>query len=215
MRKRIIALIFAVCLLSTTPVCAANTWTENQVKANQIATMARTMGLLENNPIIVEAQRIWWEEEQIKQEQVRKEQELNAFLEEHEMDIRDMAGVMHKEARGLDARECSMVGWCILNRYDSLIFGSTIHDVMWARAQFAHSNRTVTDRGLDLVWLATDVMIRWYKEKYWGETDVGRTLPSGYLYYYGNGKHNLFRTKNSGAGSYNFGLPNPYEEMYI
>lgn len=204
--KRLILIVLCLMLVPL-PVFASG-WTQNQTKANQVANIARSMGLTEDNPIIAEASRIWWEEEDAKA--AAKEAELMAFLNDHYADAVAMAGTMFAEARGLDKREQSMVAWCILNRLDSGRFGSTLHDVIWAKSQFAHSTRTVSDNGTDLIWLAQDVLTRYWKEKN-GEQNVGRTLPQGYLFYYGNGRHNLFRTSNSGKGSYNFGLWNPYE----
>lgn len=207
MRKMLIPILILLMVASAvSPVYAQ--WTDNQVKANQIANMARSMGLPEDNAIITEASRIWWAEEEAKA--AAEEAELMAFLNEHYADAVAMAGTMYAEARGLDKREQSMVCWCILNRLDSGRFGSTLNQVIWAKSQFAHSTRTVSDSGTDLVWLAQDVLTRYWKEKH-GETNVGRTLPQGYCYYYGNSRHNLFRMQNSGKGSYQFGLPNPYE----
>lgn len=206
-RKSIILLMTAV-IIATIPAFGANGWTENQTKANGIANVARSMGLPESNPIIAEASRIWWEEETAKAE--RAEAERMAFLNEHYSDAVAMAGVMYAEARGLDKREQSMICWCILNRLDSAKFGSNLNAVIWSKSQFAHSTRTVSDNGTDLVALAQDVLSRWYREKN-GETNVGRTLPPGYYFYYGNGHHNFFRATNSGRGSYDFGLVNPYE----
>lgn len=194
-------------LLGSVPVFAGGDWTQKQDQAHQIAVIARSMSLPETSPIIVEASRIWWEEEQKKIEQ--EEAELMSFLNEHYADAVDMAGTMYAEARGLDKREMSMVSWCILNRWDTQRFGSTLSSVIWAKSQFAHSTRAVSDDGTDLVWLAQDVLTRWYREQQ-GEQNVGRTLPQGYCYYYGNGKHNLFRVSNSGKGAYEFGLWNPY-----
>jgi Cell wall hydrolyses involved in spore germination len=194
-------------MLVPLPVFASG-WTQNQTKVNQVANIARSMGLPEDNPIIAEASRIWWADEEAKA--AAKEAELMAFLGDHYADAVAMAGVMYAESRGLDKREQSMVAWCILNRLDSGRFGSTLSSVIWAKSQFAHSTRTVSDNGTDLIWLAQDVLTRYWKEKN-GETNVGRTLPQGYLFYYGNGRHNLFRVSNSGKGSYNFGLEDPYE----
>lgn len=212
MLKKIIAGTL-IASIAITPVCAE--WTPMQTQANQIANMARSMNLAEDNPIIKEASRIWWEEQnRVTAEQAEEaefEQSLQGFLNEHYSDAVAMAGVMYAEARGLDVREQSMVCWCILNRWDAGKYGSTLNDVIWARSQFAHSNKTISDSGTDLVWLAQDVLTRWYKEKH-GETEVGRTLPQGYCYYFGNGKHNFFRTKNSGAGWYDFLLGDPYRK---
>ena len=212
--KRMLILILS-CLMVTaaiTPVYAE--WTQLQTQANQIANIARAMGLPETHAIISESSKIWWQEETEKQnaaaERAEFEASLQGFLNDHYADAVAVAGTMYAEARGLDKREMSMVAWCILNRWDTQRFGSTLHSVIWAKSQFAHSNRTVSDDGTDLVWLAQDVLTRWYREKH-GEETVGRTLPQGYCFYYGNGRHNLFRMKNSGAGAYNFGLWNPYE----
>lgn len=212
--RRILILILS-CLMVTlaiAPVYAE--WTQMQANANQIANIARAMGLPETHAIISEASKIWWQEETERQnaaaEQAEFEASLQGFLTDHYAEAVAIAGVMYAEARGLDKREMSMVAWCILNRWDTQRFGSTLSSVIWARNQFAHSTRTVSDDGTDLVWLAQDVLTRWYREKH-GEEIVGRTLPQGYCYYYGNGRHNLFRTRNSGAGAYNFGLWNPYE----
>lgn len=199
-------------VVTTLPTYAA--WTPTQTKVNEIANMARSIGLSEDNPIIKESSRIWWEEQNrvISEaaEQASKEAELQAFLNEHYSDAVAMAGTMYAEARGLDKREMSMVCWTILNRWDNGRFGSTLHSVIWAKSQFAHSNRKVADNGADLIWLAQDVLTRYWKEKN-GEQNVGRTLPKGYLFYYGDGRHNYFRVTNSGKGSYNFGLWNPYQ----
>lgn len=213
MTKRITTLIITLSLILTCAVFPSwAAWTPTQVTANQIANAARSIGLPENNPIIVEASRIWWEEQNrvIEEAKVQAEQsEIQKFLSDHSADAKAMAGTMYAEARGLDKREMSMVCWTILNRWESGRFGSTLTSVIWAKSQFAHSTRTVSDNGTDLVWLANDVLARWYREQH-GETNVGRTLPKGYYFYYGDGHHNYFRMSNSGKGSYNFGLPNPY-----
>lgn len=201
-------ILIVLCLMLVPLPVFASGWTQNQTKVNQVANIARSMGLPEDNPIIAEASRIWWADEEAKA--AAKEAELMAFLGDHYADAVAMAGVMYAESRGLDKREQSMVAWCILNRLDSGRFGSTLSSVIWAKSQFAHSTRTVSDNGTDLIWLAQDVLTRYWKEKN-GETNVGRTLPQGYLFYYGNGRHNLFRVSNSGKGSYNFGLEDPYE----
>lgn len=207
MKTKLIILLTALLVLtSVTPSYGA--WNETQTKANQIANLARSIGLPEDNPIIQESSRLWWAEEQTKAEQ--EQAELMTFLNDHYADAVSMAGTMCAEARGLDCREMSMVSWCILNRLDSGRFGSSLNAVIWSKGQFAHSTRTTADNGTDLVWLAQDVLTRYWKEKR-GEKNVGRTLPSGYCFYYGNGKHNLFRVNNSGKGAYEFGLVNPYD----
>lgn len=205
-----IATIITMCI--TAPAFGADGWTENQTKANQIANVARSMGLPESNPIIVEASRIWWEEETAKAE--RAEAERMAFLNEHYSDAVAMAKVVYCEAQGIgDKRELSMICWTILNRVDSGKYGGSIYAIITAPSQFAYRSTapTVNQKGVDLLALAQDVLLRWYREKQ-GETNVGRTLPPGYCFYYGDGKHNYFRTSDRGKGSLWFeGYGNPYE----
>lgn len=104
-----------------------------------------------------------------------------------------IAKVIYSESRGIYSQtEQACVAWTILNRADA--YGSSVAAVITAPNQFAYvpSAPTVDDYGRDLVALAQDVLDRWYREKA-GETNVGRVLPQGYLYYHGDGKHNYFR----------------------
>ena len=211
MKKRILILITFL-MDATIPATAAEGWTQNQTTANQIANLARGMGLQETNPIIQEASRIWWAEEQAKQE--RAEAERQAFLDAHYSDAVMMAKTMYGEAKGIgDKRELSMIAWTILNRVDSGIFGGSISAVITSRSQFAYraSAPTVNQKGVDLLALSQDVLSRWYREKQ-GETEVGRTLPPGYCFYYGDGRHNYFRTSDRGKGYLYFeGYGDPYQ----
>ena len=210
MKKRILILITFL-MVATIPATAAEGWTQNQTTANQIANLARGIGLQESNPIIQEASRIWWAEEQAKQE--KAEAERQSFLDAHYSDSVMMAKTMYGEAKGIgDKRELSMIAWTILNRYDSGRFGGSISAIITSPRQFAYraSAPTVNQCGVDLLALSQDVLSRWYREKQ-GEADVGRTLPPGYCFYYkGNGKHNRFQQTNNGPGYYDFGV-NPYE----
>lgn len=122
-----------------------------------------------------------------------------------------MARVMFLEARGIQSKtEIACVGWTILNRVDSG-YGS-IFAVITAPNQFAYSASasTTSDYGYDLIALATDVLDRWSREKA-GQTDVGRVLPKGYLWYAGDGKHNYFRNQYQGGTRWDYSLPSPYE----
>lgn len=64
--KRYAITAIACMLLITATMCGAaprgDVWTEKQTEAHAIAERARAMGLDEDNPIIVECQRIWHEE---------------------------------------------------------------------------------------------------------------------------------------------------------
>lgn len=128
-----------------------------------------------------------------------------------EADAIMIAKLMYGEGRGTYSKtELSCIAWTVLNRVDAGY--GTIAEVVTAPNQFAYSPRfpTVSDYKYDLVELATDVLDRWSMEKA-GMTDVGRTLPSNYLYYGGDGKHNYFRTEWKGGTRWNYSLPSPYE----
>lgn len=212
MKKRLSLLLALLIMCSTVTCYAVDGWTDNQIKAHEIATTARSMGLAENNPIIVEASRIWFDE-------MKKIEEANAaerehFLNEHYTDAVMMAKVMYCEARGIgDKRELSMICWTILNRLDSGNFQSTIPAIITARWQFAYrpSAPMVNDKGVDLFALAQDVLLRWKAEKD-GAIDVGRTLPPGWCFYKGDGYHNYFQMTDKGKKYLWFeGYGNPYE----
>lgn len=205
-----IPLLVLMVFTAITPVSAE--WTPMQVKANQIATMARTMGLMESNPIIVEASRIWWQEQQAVE--TAKAEADAEFLQSYHTEAVMMAKVMYCEAKGISSkRELSMIAWTILNRFDNGGFGSTIPAIITARNQFAYSRNapTVNQCGIDLLSLAEDVLLRWQAERE-GEVNVGRTLPKNYCFYWGDGHHNYFRTSDSGKGYLWFeGYGDPYE----
>lgn len=106
--------------------------------------------------------------------------------------------------------EMSAVVWCILNRVDDedSYYADTISGVV-TKSQFHgyDEDHPVTEH---IEWLVRDVLDRWVAEKN-GETDVGRTLPSEYLFFSGDGWHNHFRTEWDGGARYDWSLPNPYE----
>lgn len=101
------------------------------------------------------------------------------------------------------------VAWIALNRYDAGQFGDTLAEVLSTPYQFAYSPDTeVTAEMLDL---ASDVVSRWWAEKQ-GEADVGRTLPSDYYYFHGDGWENYFRKGYADTGVYwDWSLADPYQ----
>lgn len=132
-------------------------------------------------------------------------------LADYENDMDMLAQLVWAEARGIDSRaEQAGVIWCVLNRLDSGYWGDTISGVIRSRSQFAYSSGSpVTE---DLRDLAQDVMTRWLLEKE-GVRDVGRVLPSEYLYFSGRGGHNWFRKGYSSSEYWDWSLPDPYEEL--
>lgn len=103
------------------------------------------------------------------------------------------------------------VGWCALNRLDDGGFGDTLAEVLSKPYQFAwREDAPVTDHFL---WLAQDIVDRWWAEKQ-GATDVGRTLPSDYLFFEGDGRENHFRKEYEKNGEiWNWSLADPYGEV--
>ena len=132
------------------------------------------------------------------------------------------AKIMYNEGRGLKSKtELACIVWTILNRVDAG-YGSTIQKVALAKNQFAYTAgaKTTSDYGYDLIALAKDVMDRWSREKA-GQGNIGRVLPKGYLWYYGDGTHNYFfnnyqkfmacvKAQRYVGGGWNYSLKSPY-----
>lgn len=110
---------------------------------------------------------------------------------------------------GIVSGKCQIaaVGWCILNRYDAG-YENSIVEVCAAPGQFAgYSPSHPVDE--ELLDLAYDVLDRWNAEKH-GETEVGRVLPSGYLWFGGDGKYNHFRNEYRTSVRWDWSLADPY-----
>ena len=126
-----------------------------------------------------------------------------------QVEIEMLAKTVWGEARGCNRLEQSAVVWCILNRVDA--GWGTIAEVITAPNQFHgySSNFPVTDEIKELV---EDVIARWKLEKVICG-DVGRTLPSNYLYFCADdtGIGNIFRDAYSGSfNRWNWDCWNPY-----
>lgn len=125
-----------------------------------------------------------------------------------EQDILDIARILYSECRGVPSTtEQACVAWTVLNRVD--MYGSTVYSVVRQNGAFAfNSSAPVWD---SLYTLAEDVLSRWSREKN-GEVEVGRVLPSSYIYFAGRNGHNYFRDNYSRPYNvWNYSLPSPYE----
>ena len=112
------------------------------------------------------------------------------------------------EARGVpsDTEKAACV-WCVLNRVNQGM--GTIVEVVTAPYQFVgYQEHHPVDP--DLKELCEDVLERWYREKS-GETDVGRVLPSDYLFFTGDGEHNYFRNAYKNGEIWTWDYESPYE----
>lgn len=112
------------------------------------------------------------------------------------------------EAGGVKSKaERAAVAWCILNRVDA--WDKSIYEIVTAPSQF-HGYRTWGECPQEHLDLATDVLTRWKAEKA-GETEVGRTLPAEYLYFWGDGQRNHFRTEYRDTNYWDWSLTSPYK----
>lgn len=102
------------------------------------------------------------------------------------------------------------VGWIALNRLDAEGYPDTLAGVLSYPFAFAwKEDAPVTDHFMQL---ARDIIYRWQLEKA-GEEDVGRTIPSDYFFFEGDGKENHFRKEYEHTGeTWDWSLPDPYEE---
>ncbi len=135
---------------------------------------------------------------------------VGAWTETDEVYARMIAQVLWGECRGCSATEQAAVAWCVLNRVDSQerYFPDDVAAVIAQPSQFLgySADNPVTD---ELYRIARDVLSRWYAERA-GESDVGRVLPRGYCFFWGDGKHNYFTEVWRGADVYDWSLGTPY-----
>lgn len=136
-----------------------------------------------------------------------------------ESDAKLIAQILYYEIGGGTKLEQSAVAWVILNRVDSeyAYFPDTVEAVCKqsiksnGKEVFMFAYRSDAPVREDLYEMAVDVLTRWYREKR-GETNVGRTLPAEYVYFWGNGRENFFRIEYQGNNYWDWSLPNPYDE---
>lgn len=123
----------------------------------------------------------------------------------HDIDL--IARTIWGEAEGVQSKaEQAAVAWCILNRVDS--YEDSIESVVLAPHQFYC--RTWDDTVPSyFTELAEDVVHRWEQE-HAGYTNVGRTLPAGYLFFLGDGERNHFTIEWQGTNYWDWSLPDPY-----
>lgn len=121
-----------------------------------------------------------------------------------------LAKTVWGEARGCSTAEQAAVVWCVLNRVDSESFPDDIISVVTQPSQFAGYD---PDNPVmpELLALAEDVLSRRsIEESCVG--GVGRVLPAEYLFFTGDGQHNYFRTEYIGGQTWDWSLPDPYED---
>ena len=132
-----------------------------------------------------------------------------------EADAIALAQTAWGEARGCRTAEQAAVMWCILNRCDAW-GGSPAYQCGRSGQFYGYSAfNPVTD---ELYRLAVDVLVRWEKEKELAAAGSGlaklsgRVLPRDYLWFSGDGVQNWFRNAYSGGDTWDWSLPDVYEE---
>lgn len=136
------------------------------------------------------------------------EPDYEIVLDENELIA--LAKMAWGEARGCSTMEIAATMWTVLNRVDT--YGQSIVEVVTAPYQFyGYSASHPLDDSL--YELAKDVITRWQMEKQGAsEEEVGRVLPSNYLYFRGDGEHNYFSTEyDNFYHTWDWSYPNPYE----
>ena len=111
------------------------------------------------------------------------------------------------DAGGCGKTEIAATIWCVLHRYDAG-YSNSIFTVVAAPGQYHGYNPNNKIRQ-DIYEITCDVIARWVAEKE-GQEDVGRVLPLGYNWFYGDGKHNHFRNQYKTSVRWDWSLPTPY-----
>lgn len=122
-------------------------------------------------------------------------------------DITIIAQTLYGECRGVPSdMEKAAVAWVILNRVDAG-YSDNIEDIVSSHFTGYNPAHPIDEELYDI---AEDVMIRWQREKS-GEEDVGRIIPSDYLWFAGRDGRNHFRNSYSSNEYWDWSLENPYE----
>lgn len=132
---------------------------------------------------------------------------LMAELMECEAEIVYSAG--YRNGISPEAR-VSAVAWTVLNRLDAG-HGKTIESIIKSPYQYAwYPGITAPEWAIKL---AKDVGARWWKEHN-GYTEVGRTIPPDFMWFYGDGSENYFSDQYKGGNIWDWSLPDPYANNY-
>lgn len=119
---------------------------------------------------------------------VKPEQQGDNVRRASKSDAEYIAKTIYGEAGFLPEDERAQVAWCILNRVDSDKYPDSISGVVTQYSQFHgyRESNPVTEENLAI---AEDVIERWES----GSDD--RELGEDMLYFYGDGRHNYYRSE--------------------
>ena len=135
---------------------------------------------------------------------------VNYVNETYSNEIMMLARLVYCEGRGVASQtEQACIIWTVLNRVDA--YGKSISETILAPHQFSYKEDApfYDDFDRDLRELARDVLQRWTLE-HMGEADVGRVLPSNYLFFAGKNGHNWFRMGYTDTECWDYSFTSPY-----
>lgn len=194
-RDLIFIILFCALLLAALVICVGETaqaaddpLETRQMEVHRAANALRSLGFEDDHEAIEALSDEWWRCE-------------------YDTEAEYIAKTLYGEARGLGQTEQAAVAWCILNRADN--WDMDIVEVITAPGQFT-GYRASNPVWPELYDLAQDVLTRWRRESN-GETDVGRVLPQGYMWFSGNGVTNIFRDAYRGGQVWDWSLVSPYD----
>lgn len=126
-------------------------------------------------------------------------------------DVEMMARLLWGECRGVESTmEQAAVAWTVLNRVDDERFPDTIGAVIAQPHQFSgYSKRNPIDA--DLLVLSMDVILRWRLE-HDGQAEVGRVIPSEYIYFVARNGRNYFGYEWPVSEVWDWSAEDPYAE---
>ena len=127
-------------------------------------------------------------------------------LQISEKDAEYIAKTLYGEYRGPDKLQQAAVAWCILNRTD--YYGESVEAIVTAPNQFMGYSK-YNPVLPELYAMAEDVLRRHALEKL-GAENVGRILPSDYMWFWGDGRVNHYRNKFVSGSRWDWSLPDPY-----
>ena len=127
-------------------------------------------------------------------------------------DLTVLSKLLYGEARGVESEaQKAAICWCVLNRVDNEAFPNSVYEVVTQPSQFegyADNNPVQSN----LKWLASDVLAR-YKQEKLGYHNIGRTLPSDYYYFRGDGEVNEFSRTITFDTIWNWTADDPYPSL--
>lgn len=120
MKRLIACLLTGLCLFTVSASAASSDYVNVQNKAHEMAEMARSIGLPEDDPIIVRAKELWWEANK-----------------QFSIDRDIIATVVYNEAwYGCSDRHRELVAAVVVNRVNHPLFPNDVYDVVVQKGQY-------------------------------------------------------------------------------